>query len=86
MAIILASASSARQAILKNAGLAFESLPADIDERAAEQPLLQSGAGVDDLAQALAMIKASQVSAQRPADLVIGANSVSLDLFFGGGW
>jgi len=74
MAIILASASAARQAILKNAGLAVESLPADIDERAAEAPLLQSGAGVDDIAQALAMIKASHVSQQRPADLVIGAD------------
>ena len=74
MVIILASASSARQAILKNAGLTAESLPANIDERAAEQPLLQSGAGADDIAQALAMIKASHVSGQRPADLVIGAD------------
>jgi len=74
MAIILASQSAARQAILKNAGLAFKSLPAGIDERAAEEPLLQSGAGADDLAQALAMIKASRVSEQRPADLVIGAD------------
>ena len=74
MAIILASASPTRQAILTNAGLTVESLPADIDERAAEGPLLQSGAGADDLAQALAMIKASHVSQQRPADLVIGAD------------
>jgi len=74
MAIILASASSARQAILRSAGLTAQSLPADIDERAAEAPLLQSGAGADDLAQALAMIKASHVSQQRPADLVIGAD------------
>ena len=74
MAIILASASPARQAILTNAGLAVESLPANIDERAAEAPLLQSGAGADDIAQALAMIKASHVSGQRPADLVIGAD------------
>jgi septum formation protein len=74
MAIILASQSPARQAILKNAGLAFKSLPANIDERAAEEPLVQSGAGAEDLAQALAMIKAGHVSQQRPADLVIGAD------------
>ena len=74
MAIILASASPARQAIANNAGLTVQSLPAGIDERAAEAPLLQSGAGVDDLAQALAMIKAQRVSEQRPADLVIGAD------------
>ena len=76
MAIILASASPARQAILENAGLVIEVLPAGIDERAAEQPLLQSGAGADDLAQALAMIKAQHVSEQHPADLVIGADQI----------
>ena len=76
MTIILASASPARQAILENAGLVIEVLPAGIDERAAEQPLLQSGAGADDLAQALAMIKAQHVSEQHPADLVIGADQI----------
>jgi septum formation protein len=74
MAIILASASSARQTVLKNAGLVVQSLPSGIDERAAEAPLLKSGAGAGDLAQALAMIKASHVSDQRPANLVIGAD------------
>ncbi|HSG95485.1 MAG TPA: Maf family protein [Afifellaceae bacterium] len=74
MAIVLASASPARRAILTNAGLVFDSLPADIDERAAEAPLLRSGAGAGDLAQALAMIKASHVSEKRPADLIIGAD------------
>ncbi len=76
MAIILASASPARQAILKNAGLTVSSQPAGIDERAAEAPLIKSGAGADDLAQALAMIKARHVSEQHPADLVIGADQV----------
>lgn len=76
MAIILASASPARQAILKNAGLTVSSQPAGIDERAAEEPLIKSGAGADDLAQALAMIKARHVSEQHPADLVIGADQV----------
>ncbi len=76
MAIILASASLARQAILKNAGLTVRSQPAGIDERAAEAPLIKSGAGADDLAQALAMIKARHVSEQHPADLVIGADQV----------
>ncbi|TDI56946.1 MAG: septum formation inhibitor Maf [Alphaproteobacteria bacterium] len=76
MAIILASASPARQAILKNAGLTVRSQPAGIDERAAEAPLIKSGAGADDLAQALAMIKARHVSEQHPADLVIGADQV----------
>ncbi len=74
MALILASASPARQAILKNAGICARSHPAGIDERAAEMPLIQSGAGADDLAQALAMIKARHVSEQHLGDLVIGAD------------
>jgi len=74
MAIVLATASSARQAIATNAGLVFQVRPAGIDERAAEEPLLKSGASVGDLAQALAMVKACHVSAQCPGDLVIGAD------------
>ena len=74
MAIILASQSPARQAILKNAGIAVRCIPADIDERTAEGPLLRSGANAGDLAQALAMIKAQHVSEKWPTDLVIGAD------------
>lgn len=79
MSLVLASASQVRQLLLRNAGLAFEVDPAGIDERAAEQPLLRSGAGPDDLALALAMAKASAVSERRGGDLVIGADQV-LDL------
>ncbi len=55
MTLILASASRTRQSLLKNAGLDFEVVPAGIDERAAEEPLLQAGAPPEDLALALAM-------------------------------
>ncbi len=77
--VVLASGSQIRQALLRNAGLHFTVEPAGIDERAAEQPLLRSGAGPDDLALALAMAKAVEVSERRGADLVIGADQV-LDL------
>jgi septum formation protein len=77
--LVLASGSSIRQLLLRNAGVQFEVDPADIDERAAEQPLLESSAGPDDLALALAMAKAAHVSERRSADLVIGADQV-LDL------
>jgi septum formation protein len=79
MKVILASASAARRTLLENAGLVFEVVPADIDERAAEAPLVESGAAPDDIAMALAMVKASSVSEMRSDSLVIGADQV-LDL------
>jgi len=74
MSFILASASPARRTLLANAGLDFETDPADIDERAAEQPLIESGTAADDLALALAMVKAGHVSMRHPGRLVVGAD------------
>jgi len=74
--LILASASETRRALLANAGLSFEVIPAAIDERAAEAPLLKAGAPLDDVALALAMAKAVSVSETRPGSLVIGADQV----------
>ena len=41
--LILASKSQARASLLSNAGLSFDTSVAQIDERAAEQPLLEAG-------------------------------------------
>jgi septum formation protein len=76
MTLVLASASRPRQTLLANAGIAFEVLPAEIDERAAEQPLLDAGAPPEDVATTLAIAKALSVSERRPADLVLGADQV----------
>lgn len=76
MTLILASASRSRQALLRNAGLAFETIPADLDERTAERPLAEAGAPPNDIAIALAMAKALSVSERRPEALVIGADQV----------
>lgn len=76
MSLILASASPIRRTLLLHAGLSFEVDPADIDERAAEQPLSDAGATPEDLALALAMAKAATVSERRSGDLVIGADQV----------
>lgn len=74
--LVLASASRSRQTLLTNAGIAFEAVPAPIDERAAEAPLLAAGAPLADVALALAMAKATAVSEQHGADLVVGADQV----------
>lgn len=74
MSLILASKSQARSQLLKNAGLQFTTMAADIDERAAEQPLVEAGAAPDDIAQLLAEAKAQGVSGRHPGQLVIGAD------------
>lgn len=67
---VLASGSAARRALLAAAGLRFEAVAADIDERAIEAKLADAG----DLALELATAKALAVSAARPRALVIGAD------------
>jgi septum formation protein len=70
--IILASQSRARQTLLSNAGIAFEAVAADIDERAVQQASGLSSPG--DIAALLAREKALAVSVQRPGQYVIGAD------------
>ena len=72
--LILASKSQARASLLSNAGLTFETMTADIDERAAEQPLVEAGASPADIASLLAQVKAVDVSRRNPGALVIGAD------------
>lgn len=70
--LILASQSRARQAVLAGAGLAFEALPAELDERAIE---VESGlTAPGEVAECLARAKASVVSALYPGRYVIGAD------------
>lgn len=76
MKLILASGSSARRLLLERAGLEFDVVEPDLDERAAERPLVDAGAVVEDIALALAMAKASMVSEAHPGDLVIGADQM----------
>ena len=72
--LVLASSSPFRMALLRNAGLDAEPIPADLDERALEAPLLESGAGAEDVALVLAEAKATAVSEAYPARLVIGCD------------
>ena len=76
MALVLASGSKIRAELMKNAGLTIDVDPADVDERAVEEPLLKAGFPPEDLASVLAEAKANDVSARRPGDLVIGADQI----------
>lgn len=74
MDIILASKSPFRAALLKNAGVNFTVESANIDERAAEAPLYETGATPEDVALVLAEAKALDVSERNPGALVIGSD------------
>ena len=72
--LILASASPFRLALLVNAGVVVDAVPAGLDERALEAPLKDSGASPEDVATVLAEAKAVDVSEQRPGALVLGCD------------
>lgn len=74
MTLILASKSASRRAMLDAAGVAYQSLPADIDERAVEAGL--AGAAPAEVAEALAVAKAAAVAALHPGALVLGSDSL----------
>jgi septum formation protein len=71
-ALILASKSHARQGLLTAAGIAFEAIPAELDERAIELASALSAPG--EIAALLARNKATFVSANHPGRLVLGAD------------
>lgn len=78
--IILASGSPFRKKLLENAGIDVEAIPADLDERALEAPLAESGASPEDVAMVLAEAKAVAVSEEHPGRLVLGCDqTLSLD-------
>ncbi len=72
--IILASSSASRAAMLDAAGIAYDAHPAKIDERAVESAL--GALGPAEIAEALSVAKAAQVSALHPGRLVVGSDSL----------
>lgn len=70
--LILASQSRARQMLLANAGIDFEAVPAEIDERAVQQDSGLTSPG--DIAALLAREKARMVSIDKPGRFVVGAD------------
>ncbi|UNZ50203.1 Maf-like protein [Agrobacterium tumefaciens] len=72
--LILASSSASRQMLMRNAGLTFSAIPADIDERALDEQLERDGASPEEVALELARAKALAVGALHPEALVLGCD------------
>ena len=72
--LILASKSASRRAMLDAAGVAYESVPAEVDERAIEANL--NGASGSAIALILSQAKAATVSANHNKHLVLGSDSL----------
>jgi septum formation protein len=70
--LILASQSRARQALLAGAGIAFEAVPAEIDEREIQRTSGLAAPG--EIASLLARQKALWVSSRQPDRIVVGAD------------
>ncbi|HEY1796819.1 MAG TPA: Maf family protein [Stellaceae bacterium] len=78
-ALVLASASTARARLLRDAGIVFEVEPADLDEAAVKRAQRRAGAGAPDCAMALAVLKAQAIPRRHPSALVVGSDQM-LDL------
>src|SRR5215217_2435046 len=72
--LVLASASPFRRMLLENAGIAFLSQAADIDERAIDATLEAEGTSPEDVALALAAEKAADVARHFPGFVIIGSD------------
>jgi septum formation protein len=70
--LILASQSAARKMLLAGAGISFEAIPAEIDEREIQRSSGMAAAG--DIAAMLAERKAAYVSLRHPGRYVVGAD------------
>jgi septum formation protein len=72
--LVLASKSEARSRILRDAGIAVDIVPADLDERLIEQRVVTGNAG--EIAALLAREKARTVADHLPGRLVLGADQI----------
>ncbi|WP_170564026.1 Maf family protein [Ruegeria atlantica] len=74
--IILASGSSIRAQLLRNAGVPFTVQTARVDEDTAKRALLAENAPPRDIADTLAEMKARKVSDKNPGAMVLGCDQV----------
>lgn len=74
--LVLASASESRANVLRGAGIAFDVVPAHVDEEAIKESMLAANQPHRMIADALAELKAVRISSRQPGALVIGADQV----------
>lgn len=74
--IVLASASTARHAVLSAAGLRFEAKAAAIDEAEVKRSARAERMSADDTALLLAELKATRIATRDPEALVIGCDQL----------
>jgi septum formation protein len=74
--LILASASTARAHVLKEAGLVFTREIADVDEDRMKSALAAEKADTGTIAEALAVAKARKIAERFPGSSVIGADQI----------
>lgn len=72
--LILASKSASRRAMLDAAGVCYEAIPANVDERAIEAQL--DGAEPAEIAEALSVAKAAALTSDYPDAFVLGSDSL----------
>ncbi|MEM6828773.1 MAG: Maf family protein [Pseudomonadota bacterium] len=72
--LVLASKSASRRVMLDAAGVSYEAIPADIDERAIEASL--KGATAPEIAEALSVAKAAALASSNSDWLVLGSDSL----------
>ena len=75
-AVILASASMARRAVLEAAGLRFQAMAAAVDEAAIKDSAKAEGFPAEDAALLLAEAKARRIATRHPEALVIGCDQI----------
>ena len=75
-ALILASASTARKAVLEAAGLRFQAMAAAVDEASIKESAMAEGFPASDAAILLAEAKARRIAARHPEALVIGCDQI----------
>ena len=73
--LILASASPSRRQLLANAGLRFSVQPSGVDEDEVKRSLVGDDASAQEIAAALAEMKAVRVSSRHRGAMVVGADS-----------
>jgi len=74
--VVLASGSKTRAAMLERAGVTVTLAPAAVDEEEVKLSARAEGIGVDEVAEALAELKAQRVTHRHPGALVIGADQM----------